>query len=162
MCRWQTVRLVKIVSNVLLSDYHRHLCDNFKWNFFTHIKYQMIKLGLEIIFSMNLHICRLVSANHHVQSTNKQCCGAQQPCSVHQSTSGKRKIAGKRQFPDPWHFETDPNFWIRTQDCAYRSRSFRLWLLRCQQITSYFFSCGFLLITYCRYGTFIYISLRNW
>ncbi len=51
---------------------------------FTHVALQVF---------LNLHICRQVSANHHVKSTNKQRCGTQQSCAIHQSTSGKRKIA---------------------------------------------------------------------
>ncbi len=53
--------------------------------------------------------------------------------------------------PDPWHFETDPDPWIRT--LAYGSSSgsgscfFREWLSRCQQKISLFFIFFYLLLT---------------
>ncbi len=39
----------------------------------------------------------------------------------------------KTSLPDPWHFETDPDPWIRTLDYGSGSCSFGQWLSSCQQ-----------------------------
>ncbi len=64
--------------------------------------------------------------------------------------------------PDQWHFESDPDPWIRTfgYGSGSRSCSFRQWLLRCQQ-KIFFLSSRFLLITFCRTFTSVFEDRKS-
>ncbi len=63
------------------------------------------------------------------------------------------KYYSASSVPDPWHFKTDPDPWIRTLDYRYGSGSCssRQWHSRCQQNVSFikFVFCLFLTV-----GTF--------